>query len=347
MMLFFVRRIHVPGKLRYQEDIVGYGLMGAFFYLALRYLIGFAIKEIALSPYDLSPRGIMFNLLDIIPEIVALEMLRAYLIGYIFQRAQRMKFWLGILTFMFALRNIPYNRIATLQTKQQWFVYIATEVLPAFALSGLLTTLVMYGDYKAGLIYVAIIRLFPRLFPFLPNLPWLAESVAGIAFPIVFLLYIRDYYQERSHRRDRGNMTGFIGSITVLVLFGWFIVGVFPVYPSVILTGSMEPGIKPGDVILIEKITKEADVYQLKEAEIISFRREDILITHRIHQVVYDKDENISFETKGDNNNVVDNGLLQPNDIRGRVRLVIPKIGKLLIWFRTQEPIPEGVIDDV
>ena len=33
----------------------------------------------------------------------------------------------------------------------------------------------------------------------------------------------------------------------------WFAVGLFPLYPSVILTGSMEPDIMPGDVVLVAK----------------------------------------------------------------------------------------------
>lgn len=341
--------LHVPGKLRYRTDITGYGVMGAFFYLAFRYLIGFAIQDIALSPYDLTPRGMVLNVLDILPMVAGREMLRAYLVGYAFHKTKRTRIWLVVIAFVFGLFALQYSRILALQNMQQWFIYIAEAILPTFALSGLLTTLAWHGGYKAGLFYSAITGLFPRIFPVLPNLPWLAESVAGIVFPAVLALYIRDRYQENRQRysgKKAGSIVGFVISLAAIILFGWFMVGVFPIYPHVILTGSMQPGIDPGDIILIEKITKEEEVNQLKETEIISFRREDIMITHRIQKVISDEAGNISFETKGDNNNGVDSEVLLPSDVRGRLKGVIPKLGNLILWFRIHEPIPEGVIDE-
>ena len=41
------------------------------------------------------------------------------------------------------------------------------------------------------------------------------------------------------------------------VLIIWFAVGLFPIYPSVIITGSMEPLIKPGDIVLLKKTDGE------------------------------------------------------------------------------------------
>lgn len=64
----------------------------------------------------------------------------------------------------------------------------------------------------------------------------------------------------------------------------------------------MEPGIYPGDVVLIRKITKEAEIYDLKESDVINFSREDYTITHRIVEILLDEAGNVSFGTRGDNN---------------------------------------------
>ena len=60
----------------------------------------------------------------------------------------------------------------------------------------------------------------------------------------------------------------------------------FPVYPSVIATGSMEPMIKPGDVILVDKATSIEEIYSLREGDVIQFSRDAILISHRIIEIV-------------------------------------------------------------
>ena len=135
-------------------------------------------------------------------------------------------------------------------------------------------------------------------------------------------------------------------SLLVATAFAWFCVGVFPVYPSVILTGSMEPLIMPGDVVLVHKILNEDEIYELSEGDIINFKRGNIIITHRIKEVFKDEAGNVSFETKGDNNNAVDEEKVQPNDVKGTVIKVVPKIGLPTLILKGQDKIPEGVIDN-
>ena len=59
------------------------------------------------------------------------------------------------------------------------------------------------------------------------------------------------------------------------------------------------------------------------------------------------KDEagNVSFETKGDNNNAVDERKVVPNDVRGIVIKVIPKVGLPILILKGSDNIPKGVVD--
>lgn len=106
----------------------------------------------------------------------------------------------------------------------------------------------------------------------------------------------------------------------------------------------MEPVIYPGDVILIKKLTKEEEVYKLKEGDIITFKIEDITITHRIKEIKSDEAGNLSFVTKGDNNDTEDSWIVLPNDLRGTVRNVVPKVGLPVLLIHSVNNIPEGVI---
>lgn len=349
IMVFFIPRMHVPGRLHLMGQILGYALMAAVILVALRFSVGVLLKSLAASGYDLSPLGVFFNFVNIIPALLAKEMVRAYVLGTIYRNSAYPLPWMVAVTLFMAMVEVNFAKIAVLDNPESWFIFIAKDVLPLLAQSCLLSVLVFYGGAWAGVLYSGGMSMFLRVFPFLPSLPWLADSVIGFAFPIIMAVFIREQYLRLSRaqtvNRD-ANIGKFVAVLVLAVSFVWFSVGVFPIYPSVVLTGSMEPVIFPGDVILVNKISEERDVYKLAENDVINFKREDITITHRIVEVIYDDAGNISFRTKGDNNDSPDEQIVTPNDINGLVTKVAPKVGLPVLLLYSGNPIPEGVLND-
>ncbi len=89
--------------------------------------------------------------------------------------------------------------------------------------------------------------------------------------------------------------------------------------PLTVLTNSMEPAIKAGDMIFVR--AKQASA--VKKGDIITFKlSEKKLITHRVVSVT-----NEGYLTKGDNNNVQDEWVVNPADVIGEVKLIIPYAG--------------------
>lgn len=108
-------------------------------------------------------------------------------------------------------------------------------------------------------------------------------------------------------------------------VFGW--------KPFIVLSGSMEDTIMPGDLIL----TKEIDAIELKEGDVISFRTNKYtVITHRIIDIVDEEDER-KYYTKGDNNNSADRDPVCNDQIEGIYRYRIPKLGAIAL--NLQKPI--------
>ena len=108
-------------------------------------------------------------------------------------------------------------------------------------------------------------------------------------------------------------------------VFGW--------KPFIVLSGSMEDTIMPGDLIL----TKEIDALELKEGDVISFRTNKYtVITHRIINIVDEEGER-KYYTKGDNNNSADSEPVCNDQIEGIYRYRIPKLGKIAL--NLQKPI--------
>jgi signal peptidase len=144
---------------------------------------------------------------------------------------------------------------------------------------------------------------------------------------------------KKKQQEDEDLVSWIITSIISIVII-WFSVGVFPVYPSVIATGSMEPEIKPGDVILVEKVKDMDDINALKIDDIIQFQRDGVLISHRVIEIKDSEESGLQFKTKGDNNPTPDTDLVKPQDIKGTVIYKVPKIGWLTLLVKGDKEIP-------
>ena len=108
--------------------------------------------------------------------------------------------------------------------------------------------------------------------------------------------------------------------------------GIFGYKPFIVMSGSMMSKIEIGDLVFV----KETDATTLKENDIIAFKDdEDLVTTHRIINVINENGE-ISFETKGDSNNVKDEKRVYPKDIEGIYVFKIEKLGKFILFL--QEP---------
>lgn len=174
---------------------------------------------------------------------------------------------------------------------------------------------------------MGIIQGFYWLSPVLPDLKWIVSALVSILCPAYFLMYIQNLYMKKSSkkREEHGKGNPITWIITSLISIGliWFVVGVFPVYPSVVATGSMQPMINPGDVILVNQAV---DREKLKVGDVIQFSKDQILISHRIIEVM-DGEEGKEYCTKGDNNSGADSENVTPQQIKGVVTEVIPKVG--------------------
>ena len=91
-----------------------------------------------------------------------------------------------------------------------------------------------------------------------------------------------------------------------------------------VLSGSMEPAFSPGDSLIIRQ---QADY---APGEIVTFGDQGTFVTHR----VMDKDGE-TFQTKGDANNAPDGVTINRDNIYGSVRLVIPRLGNLILFLKS------------
>src|SRR5699024_199222 len=98
-----------------------------------------------------------------------------------------------------------------------------------------------------------------------------------------------------------------------------------------VLTGSMEPMLEPGDLIIVKSI----DPTEVKVDDVITYKNsQNTMITHRIVDLNL-QDGEVFFETKGDANNVKDEGNVQSDQLVGSLLFFIPKAGYLVNFFKS------------
>ena len=97
----------------------------------------------------------------------------------------------------------------------------------------------------------------------------------------------------------------------------------------IILSGSMEDTLNVGDIIF----TKEKS--EIKNGDIISYREEQAVITHRVIDII-EQNRKTFYKTKGDANKSIDKELVSPDEIEGIYCFKIPKIGIVIVLLQSK-----------
>ncbi|QDX39997.1 signal peptidase I [Salarchaeum sp. JOR-1] len=95
----------------------------------------------------------------------------------------------------------------------------------------------------------------------------------------------------------------------------------------VVLSGSMEPAISPGDVVVVSGVDPAA----IGVNDVVTFQRDasPVPTTHRVVEVIDDGGA-LAFRTMGDANEDPDGAAVPASAVIGRVTLVIPYIGYVI-----------------
>lgn len=108
-------------------------------------------------------------------------------------------------------------------------------------------------------------------------------------------------------------------------IFGYL----FGYKPFIVVSNSMEPTIKKGDLI----IAKKQSNYEVND--VITYQSNNQFVTHRIVDKINDQNSSkVSFSTKGDANFSSDLSLITQEDIFGKVVTNISYLGYLVMAFQ-------------
>jgi len=114
-------------------------------------------------------------------------------------------------------------------------------------------------------------------------------------------------------------LVGFVALLLIISIFP--ITGNYKVL--VVKSGSMEPTIKQGSII----VSRPSTSYMV--GDIITFNADNISITHRIHTVESVNNKTV-YTTKGDANKGADKNQINHSQVVGKVILTVPYLGSIV-----------------
>jgi signal peptidase len=291
------------------------------------------------SPYDHSILGIIVNLFYLSPMLVGMELSRSWLMNSLFLK--RPVLGIAFIAIIYSFFGFSLRRLGLLETSLEWAKFTGSTFIPVFAENILASYLVLLAGPLPSIIYRAVLLGFQWFSPILPDLNWITQALVSTFIPAFCMTLLYQLHRSevlRERKRDTESPVGWIVASVVSVFVVWFTVGVFSIFPTAIVTGSMSPYIEPGDIAIIQRLTPD----EVELDDVLLFRTEAVRIAHRV--VGLDEDERglPVFVTRGDANEQADSDPVIAEQVVGKVVYVIPRVGWITIWMRSSNHTQAG-----
>lgn len=304
-----------------RDKIFEYTLIAGFVNIGI-YIFSQLFIEIGKNPYSTSIKGILMNLYVYILPIVMKEYTRFKLINNVYEKEK--KSIAVIATVIYILADIS---TIDLTNSHNVIKFLFSNILPIISENVLCSYLAMNRLYKPAICYRAIVKSYWFLSPILPKVPWTINSVVDTIVPVILFIYIRYLKNKAEVKKDKkqvevSNPKNVILLVVVVVFVLWFDMGIFPIKPSAIATGSMEKTLMVGDIAILKKCSAE----ELEVGDIIQYQKDDFTVVHRVISKYSDKGK-LYFITKGDNNKDADFEPVEENQVLAKEIFSIKYLG--------------------
>ena len=337
-LLYQMNQIGFSFKWRYDSNVIQYSILLMIIQISIYYALGL-VYGFGHSPYSHTVYGILFNTLYIVLPIAVRELYRFYFIHSIGNR-RNINSYLIVISLYLSFISIPlfkYNLLFSGLGKGS-ITFILDRIISTISVNLLLSYFILVGGVYPALIYSLSLIYIQLLSPVLPNINWTLDALVFTIVPLVGIILMDQYFSNKLSRylkipsisKYRGKKSTWLAfTLVSSILLIWFVNGFFPIHPTVILSGSMMPSLKRGDIVLV----KDANINEVHMNDIVEYvSRDGRIIVHRVVDEVNYGNLKV-IVTKGDAN-PDDDGYIYPIQVRGFVIGIIPYIGLLSIYFK-------------
>lgn len=315
---------------RYIKDIIINMLIIFMISFIIYYIFGIFIGFVRTDNY--------FNFYGIrtfIAPYILMIILKEYLRSQMVNKAEKSKWLIAATCILFILIDVANTfNIKSLDTSYNVFIYISLTILPIISNNIVCTYVAKKVGPKPNIFWLLVANMYKVCLPIVPNVGLYIESLIEFLFPFILMYNVYSFFAKRdkdipiSYMKKRVYIEIPILAIFVFIL-AYFVSGFFRFYAIAVATGSMVPKINVGDVVIVDQ---KIDYKKLKVGQVIAYKYDNIVVVHRLYDIVVIKDD-YYFYTKGDANNAMDNYIIYPDTIIGKVEVKVPYIGLPTVWL--------------
>lgn len=318
-------------KSRIKKEVIQYILIAVIVYI-LTYMISGLFITFGNNPYFTTVKGFLINLWMFGTVIISKEYIRYRLINNVYENDKKE---IAILvSLIYIIIEIGLNKYINTKITLLFAIKdICQNLIPLIAKNVLYSYISMKSDWKPAIMYELFTKLYLWLSPILPNAPWIMVAIIETTIPTILFFYIRYANSKNSEIKSRqeienANPKNSIPLVVLVILVIWFTIGVFPIKPIAVASGSMEKELYVGDVVIVKK----CNANDIVNGDIIQYQMKGYTV---IHRVIEKKQKNgeYYFTTKGDNNPSEDKESVKEDQVLGKVIFKVKYLGYPAIWL--------------
>ena len=239
---------------------------------------------------------------------------------------------------MNAIRTLIHTDIAA------WAIFYES-VFRHLAISAVASFFAIKGNFTSVILISFVYTMAPYLTPIMPNilpLAW-ALTVSGLVVATAIAYHFITDNKKSAHRKREKRaakyekkpiLTNVLTVAVISVLIAFF-AGMFPIYPVVILTGSMAGTFERGSLVFVERVRPDEAFIRVGEGYVIHFlSRNRLEYIHRVIDFTLDRYGEREYITQGDASEIIDPFPVRQGDVLGIARASIPFFGYPYIFFQ-------------
>lgn len=310
------------------------------------YMLSGLILGYEKSPYSHKFINILQNSISVLGLAILQEFVRTKLINQTKNITIRIT-----ITVLFVFAHIDYlTLIDNTSTSAVIFKYFSSTLFILILTDALLSFLATAGGFKLNFVYILIDKLLILLSPVFPTENWfITTSIKAITlFSIFSFINFEHETKLKRFTRKETQMLNPVHNIPVLilvVLFVSFVAGLLDYKPISLMSNSMYPMMKRGYVVIGQKISNKENLKRLKVGDIIQYQLNNSYIVHRIVEIETDKNGELLFTTKGDNNLANDAKKVKSEQVLSKIVFYVPYIGYPSVWLNENIFLVKSQID--
>ncbi len=312
--IYFYQKQNYVRSIKNKKYLI-YAIIISLSYLSISFYTGFFLG-FTKNPYSQELITIFKNIIVQIIPIIGIEKIRNILI----LKNKNNKVLIFLITILLIALEINYNTFINLLTNNEnFFKYLCSNLIPLIS-SNILYSYLSLKESNLSLIFRILDRLYILLLPILPYADWfIIGTLTIIKTTMIYVLFKYKFKDNKKNLKEKHQ--NFIAKINyaIALIFATtlvcFMLGLFKYEAIAILSSSMNPTIKRGDLLIYEK-KKNDDLNNLPIGTIIIYKLDKETIVHRIVGIYKEKNQ-VYYITKGDSNNQADNKLVSTNQIKG------------------------------